>query len=48
MTGKPATVTEDEDGQLKVQETGPLTETGLVKEDESFFQHLMGYGGGWF
>ena len=39
---------EDEDGLLKVLETGPSPTEDVVDEDESFYQHLMGYGGGWF
>ena len=46
--GNPATVTEDEDGLLKVLETGPSPTEDVVDENKSFCQHLMGYRRGWF
>ena len=48
MSGLPATVTEGGDGILKVLETGPPLADKEVTDDESFYQHLMEYGSGWF
>ena len=37
VLGKPASVTEEEDRLLKVQETGPLMEAEQAEDEESFF-----------
>ena len=45
---KPAIVREDKDGCLKVVDTGSLLQNETSEEEDTFYQHLLKRGGGWF